>query len=79
MDIKGKHVDLEVLRILVNGIKNNSVECDMPALKKDALQLLGRLTSKVRDICELKKRKHEMEPISLKYRHDHTDSSHKNI
>lgn len=40
-------MDIELLRILVNGIKNNLIQCDMTTLKKEALQLMGRLTSLV--------------------------------
>lgn len=43
-------MDIELLRILVNGIKNNLVHCDMTTLKKEALKLMGRLTSLVSKI-----------------------------
>lgn len=48
--MKGKHVDLEVLNILVQAVKNNvKDENGQPASehRKCLLQLFGRLTSQV--------------------------------
>lgn len=47
LDLKGKHVDIEILRILVNAIGNNLENCDISLLKKQTLELFGRLTSLV--------------------------------
>jgi len=50
MDLTNKHVDLEVLRILVQAVENNIFdEKNRPSFvhKKDLLQLFGRLTSQV--------------------------------
>ncbi|VVC46121.1 Tetratricopeptide repeat,Tetratricopeptide repeat-containing domain,Tetratricopeptide-like helical [Cinara cedri] len=52
MDLKSKHVDLEVLSILVQAVKNNiKDENDRPASenRKCLLQLFGRLTSQVQN------------------------------
>lgn len=50
MDLKSKHIDLEVLNILVLAVQNNiKDENDRPASenRKCLLQLFGRLTSQV--------------------------------
>jgi len=50
LDLKNKHIDLEVLNILVQAVKNNVIdEKNRPASvhKKDLLQLFGRLASQV--------------------------------
>lgn len=54
MDLKNKHVDLEVLKILVLAVQNNvKDENDRPASehRKSLLQLFGRLTSQVCYFC----------------------------
>lgn len=50
MDLKSKHIDLEVLNILVEAVQNNvKDENNRPASehRKSLLQLFGRLTSQV--------------------------------
>lgn len=56
LDLKSKHVDLEVLRILVQAVQNNvKDENDRPASehRKCLLQLFGRLTSQVQNDGEI--------------------------
>ncbi|KAK7601112.1 hypothetical protein V9T40_008553 [Parthenolecanium corni] len=53
LDLKGKHTDTEVLRILVNALSNNSMQGDMIALTKQAVKLFGRLTSMVLNNSEI--------------------------
>ncbi|XKL66065.1 hypothetical protein PGB90_009485 [Kerria lacca] len=53
LDLKGKHVDIEILRILVNAIGNNLENCDISLLKKQTLELFGRLTSLILNDAEL--------------------------
>ncbi|XP_050066689.1 tetratricopeptide repeat protein 27 [Aphis gossypii] len=56
LDLKSKHIDLEVLRILVQAIQNNvKDENDRPASehRKCLLQLFGRLTSQVQNDGEI--------------------------
>lgn len=53
LDLKNKHVDLEVLKILVQSVQNNVKDrFDKPGSlhRKCLLQLFGRLTSQVRSI-----------------------------
>jgi len=53
IDLRSKHVDLEVLNILVKAVKNNiKDENDRPSSehRKSLLQLFGRITSQV---CEI--------------------------
>lgn len=50
LDLKNKHIDLEVLNILVQSVQNNIKDrFDRPASlhRKCLLQLFGRLTSQV--------------------------------
>ncbi|XP_025190484.1 tetratricopeptide repeat protein 27 [Melanaphis sacchari] len=56
LDLKSKHIDLEVLRILVQAVQNNvKDENDRPASehRKCLLQLFGRLTSQVQNDGEI--------------------------
>lgn len=48
LDLRGKHVDIEVLRILVKAIGFVQVCSDIASLREQALRLFGRLTSQVR-------------------------------
>lgn len=49
LDLRGKHVDVEVLRILVKGIGLVQVCNDATSLRDPALKLFGRLTSQVQN------------------------------
>ncbi|XP_065208755.1 tetratricopeptide repeat protein 27 [Planococcus citri] len=53
LDLRGKHVDVEVLRILVKGIGLVQVCNDVVSLREQALKLFGRLTSLVLNNAEI--------------------------
>lgn len=48
--MKGKHVDIEVLRILVKALSLTQVCSDILPLRDQALRLFGRLTSQVLEL-----------------------------
>jgi len=57
LDLRGKHTDVEVLKILTNAIINDLPDCDAKGSKRlleKALTLMGRLTSVV---CSVNKQK----------------------